>query len=91
MIAQRISMSKNNHQKDVICFKKNIYNKMSDCQENEDETNGAPEKPIGDGLLITTVATATVEIFFSLRATGLVQHDALLAPTSLVWLMSLPV
>ena len=84
-------MSKNNNQKDVICFKKNIYNKMRDCQENEDETTGTPEKPIGDGLLITTVATATVGIFFSLRAMGLVQHDALLSSTSLVWLMSLPV
>ena len=27
MIAQQLSMSKNNHQNDVICFKKNIYNK----------------------------------------------------------------
>ena len=60
-----------------------------DCQENEDETTVATEKPIGDGLLITTVATATVGIFCSLRA--IVQNDALLASTSLVWLMSLPI
>ena len=62
-----------------------------DCQENEDETTVATEKPIGDGLLITTVATATVGIFCSLGAIGLVQNDALLASTSLVWLMSLPI
>ena len=47
------------------------------------------EKSIGDGPLITTIAAATVGIFFSLRAIGLVQHDALLMSTSFVWLMSL--
>ena len=69
---------------------------MSDCQENikkpiEDGPAEAAEKPIGDGLFITTVATMIVGKFFSIRAMGLVQHDALLASTSLVWLMSLPV
>ena len=67
-----------------------------DCQENikkpiEDAPTVASEKPIGDGLFITTVATATVGIFFSLREMGLVQHDALLSSTSLAWLISLPV
>ena len=67
-----------------------------DCQENikkpiEHGPTVAAEKPIGDGLFITTVVTATVGIFFSLRAMGLVKHDTLLASTSLVWLMSLPV
>ena len=66
-----------------------------DCQEiiNKPIEHGptvASEKPIGDGLFITTIATVTVGIFFSLRAMGLVQNDALLASTSLVWLMSLP-
>ena len=67
-----------------------------DCQENikkliEDGPTVATEKPIGDGLFITTVTTITVGIFFSLRAMGLVQHDALVASTSLVSLMSLTV
>ena len=66
-----------------------------DCQENfnkpiEHGPTVVSEKPIADGLFITTIATVTVGIFFSLRAMGLVQNDALLASTSLVWLMSLP-
>ena len=83
-----------NHQKDVICFKKNMQQMSNcDCQENiEDEAATATENPIGDGLLsITTVATAIVGIFFRLRAMGIGQHDALLTSTSLVWLLSLPV
>ena len=70
-----------------------------DCQENikkpiEDGPTVAAktaEKPIGDGLIITTVAATTVGIFFGLRAIDAVQHDALITPTLLVWLMSLPV
>ena len=64
-----------------------------DCQENiEDEAITAAENPIGDGLLsITTVATTTVRIFFSLKAMVVGQHDALLTSASLVWLLSLPV
>ena len=46
------------------------------------------EKPIGDGLLITTIAAMTVRIFFGLRATGAAQHDALLTSPLFVWLMS---
>ena len=67
-----------------------------DCQENikksveHGPTVGA-EKPIGDGLFITTVVTATIGIFFILMAMGLVKQDKLLASTSLVWLISLPV
>ena len=85
-----------NHQKDVICFKKNIYNKMSDCQENikkpiEDEPAEAAEKPIGDGPFIAFTAAKTVEIFFALRAMGVRQHDELVTSTSLVQLFSLPV
>ena len=64
-----------------------------DCQENtEDKSTTAAKNPIGDVLLsITTIATANVGIFFSLRAMGVGQHDALLTSTSLVWLLSLPV
>ena len=43
-----------------------------DCQENIKKPTVATEKPIGDGLFITAVATATVGIFLSLRAIGLV-------------------
>ena len=65
-----------------------------DCQENikkpfEDGPTTDNEKSIGDGPLITTIAAATVGIFFSLRAMGLVQHDVLLMSASFVWLMSL--
>ena len=70
-----------------------------DCQENikkpiEDGPTvaaKAAEDPIEDGLIITTVAATAVGIFFGLRAIGAVQHDALITPTLLVWLMSLPV
>ena len=48
------------------------------------------QEPIWDGLSITTVAAATVRTFFSPRAMGGGQDDALLTSTSLVWLMSLP-
>ena len=66
-----------------------------DCQENinDDETTittTVTEKPIGDGLLITTMAAMTVRIFFGLKAMGAAQHDALLTSTSFVWLMSFP-
>ena len=64
-----------------------------DCQENiEDEATTAAENPIRGVLLsITTVATATVRLFFSLRSLDVGQHDALLKSTPLVWLLSLPV
>ena len=70
--------------------------KMSDCQENinkltEDETAGSAEKPIGDVPFIPFTAATTVGIFFVLRVMGVGQHDALVIPTSLVWLFSLPV
>ena len=60
------------------------------CQENIDDEATVSEKPIGDGLLITTIAAMTVGIFFGLRAVGAAQHDALLTSTSFVWLMSFP-
>ena len=57
-----------------------------DCQKNiEDETTAPTKNPIGDVLLsITTVATATVGIFFSLKAMNIGLHDVLLTSTSLV-------
>ena len=63
------------------------------CQENidDDETTVATtvaEKPIGDWLLITAVATMTVGIFFGLEAISAAQCDALLTSTLFVWLMS---
>ena len=72
---------------------------MSDCQENikkpiEDGLTVADtvaEKTIEDGLLITATVAKTVGMFFTLRAMGVGQHDALITPTSSVWLISLPV
>ena len=71
---------------------------MSNCdyQENIDDDEATvattvAEKPIGDGLLITTIAATIAGIFFGLRAMGGVVNDALIISTSLVWLMSLPV
>ena len=71
---------------------------MSNChyQENIDDDEATvattvAEKPIGDGLLITNIATTIAGIFFGLRAMGGVANDALITSTSLVWLMSLPV
>ena len=54
-----------------------------DCQENIDDDENTvaatvAEKPIGDGLPITTITAMTVGIFFCLRAIGAAQHDALL-------------
>ena len=51
----------------------------------------AAKKSIGDGLLITTVASTTVGIFYALRAAGVGQHNALLTSTSLACFMSLPI
>ena len=55
-----------------------------DCQKNL-------KKPIGDGLLITTVAATTTGIFFGLRGVGVGQQGALLTSALLVYLVSLPV
>ena len=50
----------------------------------------AAKKPIGDGLLITNVASTTVRIIYALRrAVG--QHNALITSTSLSTFMSLPI
>ena len=76
-----------NHQKDVICFRSDdLYNKMSNCSCQKNI-----KKPIGDGLLITTVAATAAGIFFGLRAVGVRQQSALLTSALLVYLMSLPV
>ena len=85
-----------NHQNDIICFKRNIYNKINDCQENikkpiEDEPTKAAEKPIGDGPFIAFMAATSVGMFFALRAMDVRQHDALVTSASWVWLFSLPV
>ena len=68
-----------------------------DCQKNiktsiDDGSTvdaTAARKPIGDGLLITTVASRTVGIFYALRAAGVGQHNALLASMLLAYFMSL--
>ena len=69
------------------------------CQENIKKPNDdgstaeatAAKKPTEDGLLIFTVASTTVGIFYALRAVGVGQYNALLTSTSLAWFMSLPV
>ena len=61
-----------------------------DCQKNIKKPNaGDVKKPIGDGLLITTVASTTVGTFCALKAAGVGQHNALLTSTSLACFMSL--
>ena len=63
-----------------------------DCQKNikkSESTVDDVEKPIGDGLLITTVASTTVRIFYTLRAAGVRQHNALITSKSLACFMSL--
>ena len=71
---------------------------MSNCQDcqqkkpiDDGSTVGATAaiKPIGDGLLMTVVASMAAGIFYALRITGVGQHNALLTYTSLAWLMSL--
>ena len=55
-----------------------------DCQKNIkrlEPTVDDVQKPIGDGLLITTVASTTVGIFYALRAAGVGQHNALITST----------
>ena len=67
-----------------------------DCQENikkpiNDECTidgTATRKPIGDGRLITTVATTSGAIFFGLRAVDMGQYNSLLTSTSLVYLLA---
>ena len=69
---------------------------MSDCEDCQNKNNDgveatAAKKPIGDGLIITTVTTTTAVIFFGLRLVGMRQGYALLTSTSLALFMSLPV
>ena len=67
---------------------KNIK-KLIDDGSTVDTTTS--KKPMGDELLINTVASTTVGIFFVLKAAGVGQHNALLTSTSLAWFMSLPI
>ena len=67
-----------------------------DCQEKikkpiEDGPATVAEKPIGDGLLITTIAATAAGMLSGLRVMGAGQHNALLTSMSMVWLFSLPV
>ena len=71
---------------------------MSNCQkDNKKPIDGdgstvaitVDEKPIGNVLLITTVAATAAGIFFGLRTIGMGQHNPLLISTSLAWLISL--
>ena len=67
-----------------------------DCQKNIKKPTDdgstvhatAAKNPSGDGLLITTVASTTIGIFYALRAADAGQHNT---STSLVCLISLPV
>ena len=66
---------------------------MSDCDRQKNNKKPiddgstvdatAAKKPIGDGLIITTVSTTTAIIFFGLRLVGMRQGNALLKSTSL--------
>ena len=69
---------------------------MSDCgcQKNfkkPEPTVNDVKKPIGDGLLITTVVFTSVGIAYAIRAAGVRQHNALLTSTSLAFLISLAI
>ena len=74
---------------------------MSDCDRQKSNKKtiddrstvdaAAAKKPIGDGLIIITVAATTAVIFFGLRLVGMRQGNALLTSTSLAWFLSLPV
>ena len=92
--------NKINHQNDVIYITK-ICNKLSehDRQKNnkktiDDDDDGstvdatAAKKPIGDGLLITTVTAMAAGICFGLRTVGIEQQGALLTSTSFVYFLS---
>ena len=66
---------------------------MSDCdrqKNNKEPTDDGStvrattaKKHIGDGLIITTVATTTAVIFFALSLVGMRQGNVLLTSTSL--------
>ena len=75
---------------------------MSDCEDRRKNQKKpvddgsivdatAAKKSIGDGLIITTVATMTAVILFGLRLVGVRQGNASLTSMSLAWFMSLPV
>ena len=64
-----------------------------DCQNKNNDGVGAAaaKKPIGDGMIITTIAATTAVIFCGLRLVGIRQGNAFLTSASLTWFMSLPV
>ena len=70
--------------------------KDCDCQKNNKKPidDGSTvdatvaKKPIGDGLLITTVTAIATGIFFGLRALGVGQQRALLTSTSFVYFVT---
>ena len=58
-----------------------------DCQESIDDDEATvaatvTEKLIGDGLLMTAVATTAAGIFFGLSGMGMVQNNALIISTT---------
>ena len=60
---------------------------MSDCnhQKNINKLNVDDlKRSIGDELIITTVASTTVGIFYALRAAGVGQHNALLTSINIL-------
>ena len=72
---------------------------MSDCDRQKSNKKTiddgttvdatAAKKPIGDGLIIITVAATTTVTFFGLRLVGMRQGNALLTSTLLAWFISL--
>ena len=68
--------------------------KTIDDDDDDDDDDGstvdatAAKKPIGDGLLITTVTAMAAGICFGLRIVGIEQQGALLTSTSFVYFLS---
>ena len=64
-----------------------------DCQKNiknpPEPTVDDVKEPIGDGLLIATLAAMTTTIFFGLKVVGIIQDKTLSTSSSLLYLLSL--
>ena len=69
---------------------KNIKKTIEDGLITSVDTMGA-KKRVGDGLFINTVTVTVARILLALRVVSVRQRGALLASTSLVYLMSFPV
>ena len=96
--------NKINHQNDVIYIRKicnklsehdrQKNNKKTIDDDDDDDDDGstvdatAAKKPIGDGLLITTVTAMAAGICFGLWTVGIEQQGALLTSTSFVYFLS---